>query len=280
MSNSLAIEEKVRRFYDRASPHYLEYFGLHIHDGYYITGRESKEQAQENLVRFLVEKAGIEPGSRILDVGCGIGGSSVWLAENLGAHTVGITISPVQIEIARRLAREHQVDSAFLLMNAETMDFSEQFDIIWVLAALTHFESQEQFFKRAARYLRPHGKLVIYDWTINADIPVPSEDRDIRTVIESMVLAGLYSRETYLQWLEADGFRTVFTEDITGQTLQTWDDVISLLKDPGTWKLAVQVASREGKELRGFFKGLPVMRRAMRNGKVRSSVIVAERIML
>jgi len=46
------------------------------------------------------------------------------------------------------------------------------------------------------------------------------------------------------------------------------------------WKLAVQVASREGKEVRGFFKGLPVMRRAMRKGKVRSSVIVAERIML
>ena len=280
MSNSLVIEEKVRRFYDRASPYYLEYFGRHIHDGYYITGRESKEQAQENLVRFLVDKAGIEPGSSVLDVGCGVGGSSVWLAENLGAHTVGITVSPVQIEIARQLAREHQVDATFLLMNAETMDFPGQFDIIWVVAALTHFENQEQFFKRAAKYLRPRGKLVIFDWTVNGEVPVPSDDRDIRTVIESMVLAGLYSRETYVQWLEADGLQIVFTQDITGQTLRTWDDAISLLKDPSVWKLAVQVASREGKEVRGFFKGLPVMRRAMRKGKVRSSVIVAERIML
>src|SRR5512135_3365145 len=104
-----SIADKVSRFYDIGSPYYLEYFGRHIHDGYYITGRETKQEAQENLIRFLVDKAKIEPGSRILDVGCGIGGSSIWLAENLGAQTVGITISPVQIEMANLLARERKV---------------------------------------------------------------------------------------------------------------------------------------------------------------------------
>ena len=93
---STAIREKVQRFYDLGSPYYYEIYGEHIHDGYYVTGRESKEEAQENLIRLLVEKARIKRGARILDVGCGMGGSSIWLAENLGAVTVGITISPVQ----------------------------------------------------------------------------------------------------------------------------------------------------------------------------------------
>ena len=67
-----SVGEKVRRFYDAGSPDYLAVFGENIHDGYYITGRESREQAQENLIKLLVEKAQIRQGSRILDVGCGI----------------------------------------------------------------------------------------------------------------------------------------------------------------------------------------------------------------
>ncbi len=137
------IGEKVKRFYDLGSPYYLELFGIHIHDGYFISGKESREKAQENLIKLLVDKAKIKNGSRILDVGCGVGGSSIWLAKNLDAVTVGINISPVQVDIANQLAREQKVNSSFLLMNAEDMDFPEPFDVIWVVAALTHFPNQE-----------------------------------------------------------------------------------------------------------------------------------------
>ncbi|HTY81262.1 MAG TPA: class I SAM-dependent methyltransferase, partial [Dehalococcoidales bacterium] len=86
-----AITEKVRHFYDVATPLYMEVYGNHIHDGYYITGKESPKEAQENLTHYIAEKARIAPGSRILDVGCGIGGSSIWLAEHFKASTLGIT---------------------------------------------------------------------------------------------------------------------------------------------------------------------------------------------
>jgi tocopherol O-methyltransferase len=107
------VIEKVKNFYDIGSPYYVKMFGANIHDGYYTTGKESREEAQEGLIRFLAEKAGIRNGSRILDVGCGVGGSSVWLAKNLKAATVGITVSPVQLDMARRLATEQKVNSSF-----------------------------------------------------------------------------------------------------------------------------------------------------------------------
>ena len=78
------IKESIRRFYDIGSGYYSEIYGKHIHDGYYITGRESRAEAQENLIRYLVEKAGIPRCAGVLDVGCGTGGSSIWLARNLG----------------------------------------------------------------------------------------------------------------------------------------------------------------------------------------------------
>lgn len=106
-----SIKEKVQKFYDLGSPLYLEVYGRHIHDGYYVTGKETKQEAQENLTRLLVEKARIKKEAKILDVGCGIGGSSIWMAENIKATTVGITISPVQLEIARKLAQDRKVNS-------------------------------------------------------------------------------------------------------------------------------------------------------------------------
>ena len=52
-----SIREKIRKFYDLGSPLYFEVYGQHIHDGYYVTGKETKQEAQENLTKLLVEKA-------------------------------------------------------------------------------------------------------------------------------------------------------------------------------------------------------------------------------
>ncbi len=113
--------EKVGHFYDLGSPYYLRVWGEHIHDGYYATGRESAEDAQIALVRTLAAEARIGPHDSVLDVGCGVGGSSIWLAQNRGAQTLGITISPAQARIATDLANRGRADCSFLLMDAEAL---------------------------------------------------------------------------------------------------------------------------------------------------------------
>src|SRR3989338_4945972 len=132
------IKQKIQNFYDVSSPYWAEIWGEHIHDGYYLTGKESKEEAQENLIRLLAEKANIQKGSKILDVGCGIGGTSIYLAKNFSAHTTGITLSPVQVEMARKQAERHHASSAFLVMDAERMNFSETFDVLFILYSAVH----------------------------------------------------------------------------------------------------------------------------------------------
>src|SRR2546423_1903262 len=98
------LTEAIQEHYDLASPYYEKLWGKHLHHGYYQTGEESKEEAAENLIKFLVERAEIREGARVLDVGCGIGGTSAWLSERLGCEVTGITISPIQIEMATEAA--------------------------------------------------------------------------------------------------------------------------------------------------------------------------------
>ena len=272
------IREKVSNFYDLGSPLYLEVYGKHIHDGYYKTGKETKQEAQENLTRRLAEKAGIKNGAKILDVGCGVGGSSIWLAEKFGATTVGITISPVQVEIARKLAREKGVDSSFLLMNAEEMHFDEIFDVIWLLAAATHFRDQQKFIKLATKSLDKGGKFIIFDWMLDEGITNPLTDRYLKPVAEKMLLSSLYSLTTYLTWFIDNSYRVIYAEDVTAHTIKTWDDALSVIKEPGVLRLASRITKQEVSEVFTFFSSVNAMKTAMKKGRLKAGIVIAEKI--
>jgi tocopherol O-methyltransferase len=272
------IANKIRRFYDVGSPYYYMIYGEHIHDGYYITGKESKEEAQENLVKFLAEKANIKRGARVLDVGCGVGGSSIWLAEKLGAVTTGITISPVQVKIATQLAKKEQVNSSFHLMNAEEMQFTAPFDVIWVVGVMTHLVNQEKFLESASGYLNHGGKLVIFDWMTDESVIEPKDDRYIRPVAKGMLLSSLYPLSKYVEWFKKDGYQIDYTEDITGKCIKTWDDALTVIRNPVVWKLAGKASIEEIKEVFKFIKSVSAMKLAMRKRKLICGAIVAQKM--
>ena len=67
-----------------------------IHYGYYDGDNPRHRQAVQNMNYQLAKRANIQKGDKVLDCGCGVGGSSVWLAKNIGAHSTGINITPFQ----------------------------------------------------------------------------------------------------------------------------------------------------------------------------------------
>jgi len=276
--SSQQIREQVGSFYDLGSPYYLDLWGQHIHDGYYITGRESNEEAQVNLTKRLAEKAGIMRRATVLDVGCGIGGSSIWLAEELGAITTGITISAVQVEIARRLARERRATSSFLLMDAEKMEFEQAFDVIWAVAMITHIKQQENVLGRATRFLNNGGKFVLFDWMLAEGNSAAAGNTQIDLISRGMLLASLHPMSFYLEWFVANGYRITYTEDMTAHTGKTWKDALSLMKLPSVWKLVYHASREERRKILPFLRSLRPMKQAMQGGRLISAAVIAEKI--
>ena len=119
--------DKIREQYDGVSPYYQSLWGQHLHHGYWIRGDETKEQAQIQLIEHLAQAAGIVPGRKILDVGCGFGGSTIYLARKYNAEATGITISSVQVQMAREAASAAKVNAKFLLMDAQAMHIDQTF---------------------------------------------------------------------------------------------------------------------------------------------------------
>ena len=112
-------KHRIIKHYDAISPYYRSLWGEHLHHGYWIRGDESKEKAQLQLIEHLAQLAGVKPGSEILDIGCGLGASTLYLAKNYKAAVTGITISEVQVEMAAKAAATEQLDAKFLLMRSE-----------------------------------------------------------------------------------------------------------------------------------------------------------------
>ncbi len=100
-----SVEKRViRTHYNLATPFYRLLWGRHIHHGLW-EGSESPAEAQLKLTQTLSREAGLQGGERVLDVGCGMGGSSIYLAKTLGCHVTGITLSSVQRRWASVAAR-------------------------------------------------------------------------------------------------------------------------------------------------------------------------------
>ena len=156
----------VRQHYDLVTPFYWLLWGRHIHHGLW-DGQESPAQAQQQLTDTLVREAGIRGGEAVLDVGCGMGGSAIHLARNLGCRVQGITLSPLQRFWASSAARWNRVASSthFRCVDAEQVDFSpESFDVVWSIECTEHLYDKERFFQRAAAWLRPGGRMAICAW--------------------------------------------------------------------------------------------------------------------
>src|SRR5579871_1980485 len=75
-----ALKDRIRHHYEVCSDYYYSLWGEHINHGYFIDPSDTKEVAQTRLISLLLEKSALSPGSTVLDVGCGIGGTSRYLA--------------------------------------------------------------------------------------------------------------------------------------------------------------------------------------------------------
>src|SRR6516164_6753789 len=151
------LADAIRTHYDRLAFFYRGYW----------EDEESPRTAQEQLVARLAERADVPQGAQVLDVGCGFGGSALWLARHRGCAVTGITISPVQVQRAAEQARAEHLDDRvrFLVMDANRLDLPPaSFDVVWVVECSEHLADKAGFLGACARALRPGGKLALCAW--------------------------------------------------------------------------------------------------------------------
>jgi tocopherol O-methyltransferase len=254
-------KQRIIEHYDLVSPFYRSLWGEHLHHGYWIRGDESKEKAQLQLIEHLAQLANVQPGSEILDIGCGFGASSLYLAKQFNAVVTGITISPVQFEMATSSVAGRQVDVTFLLMDAEAMNLHKKFDVLWSVESISHYQNREEFFASATKLLKPGGVFAITDWFKKENL-TRAETQKYIDPIESGMFVELHTMDDYQRLFTSNGLQITHREVLNKNCAKTWDVTVEIIKDKSLWTLA----ANHGSHFISFLKAFQAMRSGFASG--------------
>jgi cyclopropane-fatty-acyl-phospholipid synthase len=151
----------VRRHYDIGNKLYkLMLDKRMIYTCAYWKGTDSLEVAQENKLDLVCRKIGLQPGQRVLDIGCGWGGFAKFAAERYGTKVVGVTLSPSQLELAVEMCKGLPVE----IRLQDYRDVDEQFDHIVSIGMFEQvgLRNFRTYMKVAARNLKNEGLFLFH----------------------------------------------------------------------------------------------------------------------
>jgi len=220
------VEKRViRGHYNLSTPFYRLLWGPHIHHGLW-DAEETPRVAQVQLTEQLAALAGVRSGQNLLDVGCGMGGSSIHLAKTRGCRATGVTISPLQRSWAALSSRWHRTvgNTEFLCADAESVEFPDNFfDVVWSVECTEHLFDKSRFFQRAARWLKPGGTMAICAWLAGDQLDDPARAQLVYDVCEGFFCPSLGSMADYRGWMEAAGLTIATATDWTPRVAKTWE---------------------------------------------------------
>jgi tocopherol O-methyltransferase len=267
------LQQQIQEFYDASSGLWEQVWGEHMHHGYYgADGRDRKErrQAQIDLIEEFLSWAGVQGATQILDVGCGIGGSTLYLAEKFQATSaVGITLSPVQAmrAIERADAAGLSRVAKFQVADALNMPFPDHsFDLVWSMESGEHMPDKAKFMQECYRVLKPGGTFLMATWChrpIDAQPLTTDEQKHLAEIYRVYCLPYVISLPEYEAIARDLHFQNLRTADWSTAVAPFWDVVIDSAFTPmalfgllrSGWT-TIQAALSLGLMSRGYQSGL------------------------
>ena len=216
----LDYHKRIVEYYNATEHAYRDSWDLDnslaIHYGYWDEQVRSFPASLVRMNEVMAEQAGILPGEEVLDAGCGVGGSSIFLAAVREAAVTGITLSPKQAQQATANAKEKGVEGK---LNFQVLDYcstsfpDQSFDIVWGCESICYACNKEEFIKEAWRLLRPGGRLIVADGFVTAF--ENNEHPVIRQWLDGWQVNYLETPQRFASLMEEAGFQNISYKDIT-----------------------------------------------------------------
>ncbi len=226
--NTKDLNARIDEYY-RSGHFFYRFFwmnkrNLAMHFGFWDKSTKNLNDALINENKIIAEKLCIEKTDKVLDAGCGVGGTAIWVAENYGANVVGITITGRQVELAKKYAKGRSVDGLVDFKQGDFCDTkfpSESFDKIYAIESVCHAEDKADFLREAYRLLKTGGKIIISDgYLINEELN-ESQKRIYDDLCRGWVLPNLSTKKYFSDSMQKIGFKNVEFQDLTDKVLKS-----------------------------------------------------------
>lgn len=252
----------VDEYYQRCIPLYREFLGVHWHTPFFEScAAPAGPAAQERMIETVLEGVPLRPGLRVLDIGCGIGGTVAWLARRHGVESVGLTPVAAQRALAQESLRTQGLDAKARidLGHAHALPYDDDsFDAVVFFESPCHFADRSVFFREACRVLRPGGELAGEDWLRTESVQAPGVEandpgaRLIEAVERTWAIPRLGTPQDYLAMIGQAGFESARFVDLRAESALhrafavTRDQQIGLVRQMQACQNPLQELTLEG----------------------------------
>ncbi|WP_020567241.1 methyltransferase domain-containing protein [Neolewinella persica] len=276
------LNTRIKDFYDASTPLWLNTWGEQMHHGFY--GQDGKrkvghQQAQLDMIEAMLEW-GQAPARvrRFLDAGCGVGGSSRYLALKYPAALgLGVTLSPVQAQNGRKYNEEAGVGDRLAIRAQDVYSLDEEedgpFDLIWSMESAEHMEDKVALMDLFNRLLNPGGQLIMATWCHRPEPPMltKNDHRVLGKICDLYHLPPLVSVPVLGEAATQVGFTDVVTDDWSAAVEPFWGAVINSGLDPRNWPGLIRAGSST---IKGAW-AMKYMKEGFRTGAIRYGVLRA-----
>ena len=173
------------------------------------------EQAEHWRHRLISDGTTLESGTRLLEVGCGVGAVLAVLGQEFpGVRLHGVDIEPKQLDYARGHLERAGVEATLVEADATALPFGdESFDHVWMMWFLEHVPEPVAVLREARRVLVPDGTIIAIEVdysTCRAEPSTPAFEALIRAMVQGMAAAGWSDAGRRLPgWLREAGFHDI-----------------------------------------------------------------------
>ncbi|MFZ5784748.1 MAG: class I SAM-dependent methyltransferase [Pseudomonadota bacterium] len=217
-------------------------FGRHVHFGYWRVPSaarcddEGYGEAAEQLTVEVCRAGEVGCGERVLDAGCGFGGTLASLNErHRDMHLVGLNLEARQLARARQVVAPAPGNTLALCQgDACALPFDDSsFDRVLAVECIFHFESRERFLREAFRVLKPGGTLALSDFVpslLFRPLAVAATESPALTRFQYFGRCNLsFTAGAYRRTIREIGFRPLVERDVTRNVLPTYRYLKGLL---------------------------------------------------
>lgn len=272
-----ALNDRIRSFYNQSTQLWLDTWGRHMHHGYYGTDGKTKknaQQAQIDMIEEMLRWGKVDNAMSILDAGCGVGGSAIYLARRFGATARGCTLSDVQCQEAQALISSEKLTGKVIVERRDMMTLTPEdgpFDLIWSMESAEHICDKRQLLEKFYSLLVPGGTLLMATWCCCHNPPASGkkEEKLLAKIGAYYHLPPMISVEEYQTLAHNVGFEQVQTSDWSEAVSPFWMEVI---RSAFRWRSAMGLIRSGWATIRGAW-AMQYMTRGYKLGIIQYGVI-------
>lgn len=195
-----------------------------MHYGIWDENTKSLNDAQLNENKIVSEFLNLNESDNVLDAGCGIGGTIIWMSKHYGCKTTGLTICLKQVEQGTKLIKKAKLEN---LAKIELKDFCKtgyedgSFTKIYGIESICYAARQDDFAREAFRLLQPGGRFVRADGFLTSRKMTSESIKLYEDWCDGWAIPGLCTVEEYIKILQDTGFTNITSIELTDKVAKS-----------------------------------------------------------